>query len=85
MKNYLYYKQHNQEEYDYTSTDITSIKPKEAILLKCINCKGNYSNAYKCTEYSCPLYYMKNNWMKRPHTCSDWFVENRNKIEDMWR
>lgn len=92
MKDYLYYKQHNQEWYDDTETNITNITPKEAILLKCIQCKNTYSNAYKCKESSCPLYDLRKysrksinkkgeikyiDWMKRPHTCSQCFLEHR--------
>lgn len=78
MKNLLYYKQNNKEHYDFYETDITGIKPKEAILLKCICCSETYTDAYKCQDTSCPLYYLKKQWMKRPHTASNWFLENRN-------
>ena len=77
MKDYLYYKQNNKESYDSDDTNITNIKPKERILLNCIQCRGTYSDAYSCKEYSCPLYEAKAKWMKRPHTCSEWFLEHR--------
>lgn len=81
MKNYLYYKQHNQEYYDETCTDILDIKPRERILLYCIQCKCTYSDAYKCKKYECPLYEAKKKWMKRPHTCSEWFKNNRQDFD----
>jgi hypothetical protein len=80
MKNYLYYKQNNSEQYDPTTTNITNITAKETILLKCISCKDTYSDAYKCKDCCCPLYYNKQKWMKRPHSCSDWFRENRHSF-----
>lgn len=80
MKNYLYYKQHNQEYFDPTEANITGITPKERILLRCIQCKCTYSDAYKCKDCSCVNYEAKKNWMKRPHTASDWFIENRHSF-----
>lgn len=73
----MYYKKHNSEWYDENETNITDIKFKERILLKCIKCKNTYSEAYKCKECDCPLYEAKTKWMKKPHTCSDWFLNNR--------
>lgn len=83
MKDYLYYKQHNKESYDYDIT-VKGKTPKEAILLNCISCKQTYTNAYHCNESECQFYNYRKNWIKRPHTCSEWFKENRNRIEDRW-
>lgn len=83
MKDYLYYKNNKNEEYDYTDTIIPST-PKHNILLGCIQCKQTYACAYSCKDTECVHYNLKKKWMKRPHTCSEWFKENRNKIEDKW-
>lgn len=74
MKDLLYYKQHNKEEYDSTETLTTSTPPSKLIQLKCIECQSNYSNAYKCKNWNCPLYEFKKSKMKRPHTCSEAFL-----------
>lgn len=77
MRNYNFYKQNNQEPYDVTETEITNITPKERILLGCIQCKETYTNAYKCNCVDCVFYQAKKKWMKRPHTCSEWFFNNK--------
>lgn len=79
MKDYNYYRTHNKEAYDNEDIKL-DCKPKESILLHCIECKQTYTNAYKCQNTKCLFYLLKKDWMKRPHTCSKEFLELRKNI-----
>lgn len=80
-----YYRKNNKERYetaDYTYA--CEIKALEALQLKCISCMGTYSDAYKCKNTYCPLYIVKKDKMKRPHTASEAFLLNRKNIQDLY-
>ena len=84
MKNLAYYKANNKEPYQ-TKNYETEIElgATEALQLKCIQCAGSYTDAYKCKNKYCPLILIKNKKMKRPHTASSVFLEKRININDI--
>ena len=84
MLDYKYYKSNNKEQYQpYNYEKSIELKATESLLLKCICCQGSYVNAYKCKNTWCPLYIVKTDKMKRPHTASQQFLASRISIDEL--
>ena len=85
MKRLDFYRSNNKERYETADyKEEVDLRATEALQLKCISCMGTYSDAYKCKNTYCPLYNVKKDKMKRPHTASEAFLLNRKNIQDLY-
>lgn len=84
MLGYIYYKSNNKDIYrEHNYEKDIELKATESLLLKCISCKGSYTDAYKCKNTYCPLYIVKTDKMKRPHTASEAFINARISMDEL--
>lgn len=71
-------------------TDFTNIKvnidrsPTELALIKCYQCMyDDHKSAYICKNTICPLYPIKDKYMRKPHVLSEEVAEKaRNNIKN---
>lgn len=60
---------------------VLSEKIDVLVCYKCYHCKlENLSEAYKCKEYTCPLYPIKSKYMNKPHKLSETQIDKQKEI-----